>query len=438
MTTDAEPVRELTPLLVTGKRGSNKVLKEGMLAPGLQGVISEHVFADATSRHESTIVLTSVPETVAYVPALVCRDRASLGGEPAQLPAERWAPVELESAAFDRRYRLLTLAGQDAGWVRELFSPQLIAWLADRAPAGLSFELNEGHLAVAQPGPPGGPGAVDGLVAAAAELRTRIRAEALEEEAEPDLFDESVEVAAVVAAIDEVKWHEPPASVGAAVERYARAAWFKPSVLISAVFWGTIAFAVPLVLGTLIFHVILGLALALFIAPGVFVLTVYIASHRYRWGDVSVHRVALEAWARGYAGSRKLELVDRWRWHSDRRSLPLPGFADHVLFGEIPGTGVDGWFAMLGDAAELRATGQEMAMTSARPLASSAIVVRLEHEPTPEQIAAVELPEEYTLEHSGNEIAIWRPVHGNLLRTSEGSDRFRVKAGKLLAPMLSS
>ena len=214
MATGAGELREYTPLLVTGRDGSNTVLKEGELAPGLEGVVCEHVFADATSRQEATVVVTSVPETVAYMPALVCRDRATLGAEPAQLPAERWMPVELESAEFNRRYRLLTLAGQDPGWVRELFSPALIAWLADRAPAGLSFELNEGHLVVAQPGPPGGAGAVDGLVSAAAELRTRLRAEALEEEAEPDLFDEAAEVAAVVATIDEVRLE------GAAGERW--------------------------------------------------------------------------------------------------------------------------------------------------------------------------------------------------------------------------
>ena len=438
MATGAGELREYTPLLVTGRDGSNTVLKEGELAPGLEGVVCEHVFADATSRQEATVVVTSVPETVAYMPALVCRDRATLGAKPAQLPAERWMPVELESVEFNRRYRLLTLAGQDPGWVRELFSPALIAWLADRAPAGLSFELNEGHLVVAQPAPPGGAGAIDGLVSAAAELRTRLRAEALEEEAEPDLFDEAAEVAAVVATLDEVRWREPPASVGEAVERYARAARWKPKVLINAVFWATIAFAVPLVLGTLLVHVILGIAGALFFAPGAFVLTVFISSHRYRWGNVSVQRVALEAWARGYADSRHLELVDRWRWHSDRRSLPLPGFADHVLYGEIPGTSVEGWFAMLGDAAELRSTGKEMAMSSDRPLASSALVVRLEREPTEEEIASIELPDTYSIEHRGNEIAIWRPVHGNLLRTSEGSDRFREKAGALLAPMLKA
>ena len=61
--------------------------------------------------------------------------------------------MELESVAFNRRYHLLTLAGQDQGWVRELFSAELIAWLAVEAPTGLTFEINEGNLVVAVPGP---------------------------------------------------------------------------------------------------------------------------------------------------------------------------------------------------------------------------------------------------------------------------------------------
>lgn len=44
------------------------------------------------------------------------------------------------------------LAGQDRSWTLELFSPTLIDWLSDRAPAGLGFELNEGWSCVLQPG----------------------------------------------------------------------------------------------------------------------------------------------------------------------------------------------------------------------------------------------------------------------------------------------
>ncbi len=109
----ADPERELTPALIRGPRGSVAVLEEGVLAPGLEGTLSHHVFADGRGRRASTVVLTAVPEDVAFAPALVCRDREELGGgNPAQLPSERWQPTELESEAFNRRYRLLTLKGQ--------------------------------------------------------------------------------------------------------------------------------------------------------------------------------------------------------------------------------------------------------------------------------------------------------------------------------------
>jgi hypothetical protein len=430
-------LRELTPILISGSRGSNASLVTGSLAPGLDGTLCEHVFADASAHHESTIVLTAVPETIAYAPALVCRDRAALGGaNPAQLPAERWAPVELESTTFNRRYHLLTLAGQDQGWIRELFSPELIAWLAVEAPAGLSFELNEGHLVVAQPGPPSAAAAVDALVAAAAELRTRIRGEALEEEADPDVFDESAELAKVLETMKVVEWKNPPISVGQAGERYAHAARWKGRVIANAAFVGAIFFGIACALLWLLAGALFGVVSGFIVGVAGFSLGRWYASYRYRWGNVAVQRVALEAWVRGYAKTRKLELVDRWRWHSDHRALPLPGFADHVLAGEIaPDTRIDGWFAMLGDAAEMRSTGQDIAYVSDRPLASSALVVRFEAAPSAEAIAALVLPDEYRIEHAGNEVVVWLPVQGNLLRTSKGSDKFRKTAGALIVQL---
>jgi hypothetical protein len=415
------------------------VLREGDLAPGLEGTLSEHVFADGAKRTESTIVLTEVPETVAYVPALVCRDRATLGAVPAQLPAERWAETELESAAFNRRYRLLTLAGQDQGWVRELFSPDLIAWLTDKAPAGLSFELNEGHLVIAVPGPPAGDAALETLISTATEVRDRIRREALEEEADPDVFDESAEVAAVVRTIDEVEWKTPPSGVQAAIESYVDAATWKPRVLANALFVAAIGAGITVAVLALLGSVLVGLAGGLVVGIAGFIVGQWWAAHRYRWGDVSVQRVALEAWVRGYAKSRDLELVDRWRWHSDHRALPLPGFADHVLAGPIaPDSRIDGWFAMLGDAAELRSVGQEIAYVSDRPLASSALVVRLDRAPSDEAIKSLKLPENYSLEHAGNEVCVWLAVQGNLIRTTKGSDNFRRKAGEVMAELVAS
>ena len=106
--------------------------------------------------------------------------RRSGAPTPVSYPKERWEPVRLESAAFEREFDLLVLSGQDRGWTYELFSPSLIAWLTDRAPADLAFELNEGWLCVMQPGEPGDPDAIEALCGAAAHLAGRLREEGKE------------------------------------------------------------------------------------------------------------------------------------------------------------------------------------------------------------------------------------------------------------------
>lgn len=440
-----EPVdgelRELTPALITGSRGEVSSRLRGELAPGLRGELIHHRFAEGATSRESTIVLSSIPESVAFVPALVCRDRAAMGrGAPAQLPAERWTETTLESSRFNSRYRLLTLGGQDAGWVRELFSPALIAWLADRAPAGLSFELNDGNFVVALPGHLNTPEQVQELCDAAAELAQRIRTEAEEEELDPDLFDETEKVAAIERAMTLVRFDEPPPTVQAAVQAYKRRARRNPGVILNAAFWTLIVAAVMVGAGMLVAGTLGAIAaavVALFVVCAVFPLALLVGAARHQWGTASVSRIGLEAWVRGYADSRDLTLRNRRRFHSDFRALPLPGIADHVLEGEIPEAGIRGLFVMLGDASELRSRGTEMAFTATRPLASNALVAELEQPPAATAVKALELPEEWAIEVAGRQVIVWRPVAGNLIRTSEGSDRFRARAGALLGQVVA-
>jgi hypothetical protein len=132
---------------------------------------------------------------------------------------------------------------------------------------------------------------------------------------------------------------------------------------------------------------------------------------------------------REYAQARSLELRDRWRFHSEHRGLPLPGFADHVL---APRHDDGRLYAMLGDAAELRTEGREIAYTADRPLAADALVAELGAAPTPERLAALELPDGYRVEWGGSQVAVWRPVRGNLLRSASSCDEFRAKAGEAL------
>jgi|GEM_PF-2524500 len=425
--------REVTPALVRGRRGSVSVLREGGLAPGLEGRLCHHVFAAGTTRRESTVVVTEVPEGVAFAPALVCRDRGELGGAPAQLPTERWRPTELESTAFNRRYRLLFLAGQDPIYVRELFAPALIAWLAHDVPPGFSFELNERHLVVTLPGHLAPGPETDRLCALAAELAGRIRAEAEEEGEATGLFEEAEKRAAIEAALGKVRFEQPAASVGAAVEAFRHAARWRPTVVLTGVAGALLGF----VLGALVTALIWGPLLA--VVGGVLSLSAgfglgrELAGYRYSWGPISVSRLALEAFMRGYASSRDLREEDRWRFHSSHRHLPLPGVASYVLAGTIPGTDRAGLFVTLGDAAELRSRGQEIAYTTDRPLAAMAVVAALGDPARAAALAALDLPPGLSVERDGATVAIWQPVTGSMLFTAAGFDAFRAAAGELLA-----
>ena len=429
-------VRALTPMLIAGRGGSMTTLLRGQFAPGLDGQLIHHLYADGDDHRASTILLGQVPESTAFAPALVCRDRETAGEMPAQLPAERWRETKLESSAFNERYRLLTLVGQHEGWMRELFSPRLVDWLTEEAPAGLSFELNQGNLAVSLPGKLETEDELELLASTAAELARRIHREAMEEDADPDLFDESAEIAAIEAVLPAVTWDRSPESVQEAVAAYRNIAAGKPAVLAKAALVALIAAAVVGALVAVIFSAPAGVLVGAVLVIAIFPIARLVAAARYRWGTASVDRVGEEAFVREYARSRNLKLRDRWRFQSQHRTLPLPGFADHVLAGEILGADLEGLFVMFSDDAEMRSQGIEVAFTSDRPLASNALVVDLAAPVSDEAIAAVELPPDYRVECSESQLVVWRPVAGNLLRTAEGSDRFRTRAGEVVRRLI--
>lgn len=438
-------VRELTPGLITGPSGGVPALASGRLGEGLDGTLCHHVYADDRRRRNSTVVLARVPESAAFVPALVCRDRELLGDRrPPELPMERWQAVALESIGFNRRYSLMVIAGQDPGLMRELFSPKFIAWLESAPPAGFSFELNEGHLAITLPDHLAEAAVLERLCALAGQLGERLRAEIAEESGPGlDLYDESEEHLAIEKALGAVTWEEPPESARAAIERYRQAAARKPVVLVGSLIWAGIAAAtlgggaglIATAIGGPIPGVLTAVTVAVVVAAAVFTLAQLLRSSRYRWGRVSISRVGLEAFMREYARSRGLELEDRWRFHAEHRHVPLPGIPEHVLRGALPGTGLRGWLVMLGDVAELRARGEELAYAADRPHASTALLVRTDRDLSG-ALSRIELPPDYGIELTDREILVWRPVPGSLIRTAEGTDAFCARAGGVVSQLL--
>jgi hypothetical protein len=117
-----------------------------------------------------------------YAIRVLCHDRGLGERERSNPDADREVvklddkSVQLESDAFLERYAVSTDADQDQIAVWQLFSPGLIGWLTDGAPAGFSFELQDGALACFVPGYTADEDELDALCAAAGRVFARVSA----------------------------------------------------------------------------------------------------------------------------------------------------------------------------------------------------------------------------------------------------------------------
>ena len=432
-----EALRPVTQMLEGVGTGPAEVVS-GELAPGLTGQLFHLAAGERTG--EATGVLTTVAETRAYVTTIACQDRALAGRRaPVKYPGDRWEEIRLESSAFEERYRLLVIAGQDAGWTRELFSPALMAWLTDRVPAGLSFELNEGHLCVFVPGRLRDAGKLAALCASAAELAARIREEALEEGADPDLFRAAEVTRKMDDAVAEVAWHEPPGSVAEAVAAYRRVASRKPRTVAIALVGAVLAMALGAGIGWLAADPIGLLSGAVVGALLGFQVGRLVAIRSYQFeGTFSAEWLGINSFNREYARSRDLVRQKKFAFHHENRDLPVPGFAESVQAGPVPGTNNSGLYLMLADSPELRASGRQTMSSEeqGRPLSYDALVVELTGRPTSERLRELDLPPDFRIDaYGGSKVVVWRPIPGNMTRTAAGCDEFRATAGRLIATL---
>lgn len=364
--------------------------------------------------------------------------RRSGAPTPVSYPKERWESVRLESAAFEREFDLLVLSGQDRGWTYELFSPALIAWLTDRAPGDLAFELNEGWLCVMQPGEPGDPDAIEALCGAAAHLAGRLREEALEEEDDPDLLTFAANTKRMDDAIAKVDWERPPASAAEAIAAYRRVASRNPAVLLAALLGSLVGLALGGGVGFLlggILGVVPGVVIG---AIGGWKVVREIGTEKRRFeGSISYVWAGVNAFNRQYATSRGLERERIAQFHHDNRDFPVPGKAESVQRGAIPGSGLVGSYVMVSDSPELRAAGAvSMSAADGRPLSADALVAELPAAADPAAVASLDLAEGYSAAAYGaNKVAVWRPIAGNMARTAAGCDEFRQAAGRAIGSL---
>jgi hypothetical protein len=174
-----------TPLLRRGDRSYASRSLGGQIAPGIDGVLalftSEETSGSGTSsanavRHDYTLGLVEIFSCADHVPELYCQRRSGLS------PFERLGDafrgskrrVSLESEALDDRYDIFVREDQDEIWLRRLFSPTFVVWLAQAPPADLSFELVDGTLVTYVLGYREDAGTLDAIAAATGTIAQRL------------------------------------------------------------------------------------------------------------------------------------------------------------------------------------------------------------------------------------------------------------------------
>lgn len=345
---DAAQLPGLTPLLHDGDRRHTDSMARGTLANGLDAELAHYTFTevvdDGPDRHYSfTVVLTSVPESIAFVPRLSLQPHgvSGLGGFGSSLEdhvdsMRSHRSVELESPEMRDRFRLHVDSEVGDNWVRQLFSPAFITWLTHEAPRGTGFELSDGALCIYAEGRLQTPEELTAFTAAASEIAQRIREEAIEEEghgtagaaALPDRPGDSL-AAKIQRGVDEVQWTTPPQDTKTAVRAYRRTSMkvVAPWIYLIALSLGGIAFGGAIVAGGEF--------------DGLGILLGGPAAGAAIFGKLTGDRAKAfgkAAFAAEYARSRDLVLDNPRLFQARHMRLELPGTVEFALAGPIRGS----------------------------------------------------------------------------------------------------
>ena len=162
---------------------------QGNLAEGIGGTLALYtytdVYYDKNGRHENnynfTVAITEVPEVAELAPEIICNRKFGFKAfeklEDVFRGNER---VKLESIDLDERFEIFVDEKQDPNWIRQLFSPSFIVWLADETPEKFAFELVDGKLVCNVKGHKKSSRDLDAIVQGMGGVARRLREEAAE------------------------------------------------------------------------------------------------------------------------------------------------------------------------------------------------------------------------------------------------------------------
>jgi hypothetical protein len=176
-----------TPLL---RRGDTRQADEaftGDLPGGVQGELALYTYEErgsdgqAKEIHHFTVVLGELPGIGTRLPGLFVQRRSGFrfldGAEDVFRRTER---VRLESEELDRKCEIFADRGCDQNWLRQLFDPVFVDFLAESSPQGFAFEVENGVVCVNVNRHRGTAKELDEICDAAATVVKRITGEAAE------------------------------------------------------------------------------------------------------------------------------------------------------------------------------------------------------------------------------------------------------------------
>jgi hypothetical protein len=331
----------------------------GVLPGGLEGTVALMTYSGEDGASHETLCVAQVPESIAFLPKLYCRDSHfkhtrsyTLGSEGF---ASDWRGTEFESEAVNRTWAVQVAPDQDEGWLRELFAPTFLAWLGQHSPEDFTFELLEGQLTCRVGGELDGEAGLDRLIELTTHIAERIRTESLEEERVPAPFsaplpppEPTAERDATDRAVAKREWDEPPKDMAAAISGYTGIARREPG-----------GWKAPLLLGGGIGGLILVIGIPVSLASGglsdfgafatgstaiTFLLFALGLGGFLFWAarrsqvQKRARRYGQRAFVIEYARSRDLEQEDPKAFHARFLRVRLPGPARNVMYGRHPAT----------------------------------------------------------------------------------------------------
>lgn len=176
-----------TPLL---RRGDTRRVDEsftGTLPGGLNGELALFRYEERNSGgqaneiHHFTVVISELPGLQSRLPGLFVQRRSGFrfldGAEDVFRSTER---ITLESEVLDRKCEIFANRACDSNWLRQLFEPSFVDFLAEGAPEGFAFEVENGTLCINVNRYRGKASELDELCKAAATVANRITEEAAE------------------------------------------------------------------------------------------------------------------------------------------------------------------------------------------------------------------------------------------------------------------